>query len=97
MLCVSTYSAERRKYFLFGTVENMDRLAEAPHLCRVHNLAIKIFVGLGNSLSHLSSCRSSQYSPGGVDLGGFRIMVRVALGYVSHYSTGIVFCYHYQL
>ena len=32
MLCVSTYSAERRKYFLFGTVENMDRLAEAPHL-----------------------------------------------------------------
>ena len=27
-----TYSAERRRSFLFGTVENMDRLPEAPHL-----------------------------------------------------------------
>ncbi|XP_063693709.1 uncharacterized protein LOC134825463 [Bolinopsis microptera] len=32
LLWDSTYSAERRRSFLFGTVENMDRLAEAPHL-----------------------------------------------------------------
>ena len=32
LLWDSTYSAERRRSFLFGTVENMDRLPEAPHL-----------------------------------------------------------------
>ena len=32
LLWDSTFSAERIRSFLFGTVENMDRLAEAPHL-----------------------------------------------------------------
>ena len=32
LLWDSTYSAERRRSFLFGTVDNMDLLSQAPHL-----------------------------------------------------------------